>query len=143
MSVLRRPGGRWRLRVHHWAGRKPREAEGSYDVSHDITSDQGFGGSTPDSSTHQTHVFEGCEFDELVVGRAIHVEQMDATTWWMNVGGVTIHVAADREGRPTSVWVAGPGDYDAPVPGCAYRLTWGAHIVEPGQSPSGSATLIS
>ena len=101
-------------------------------MSHDVTSDAAFGGKVPDTDTHRTHVIEGTEFDELVVGGFLHVEQMDAGTWSINVGGVTVHVTADRDGRPKRVWVAGPDDYDMRRPGCTYRLTWGEHQEEPG-----------
>jgi hypothetical protein len=64
------------------------------------------------------------EFDELAVGKWLRIEQMDSGSWWMNVGGVTLWVRADRDGNPKSVAVFGPKDYDAPVEGCAYRLRW-------------------
>lgn len=67
----------------------------------------------------------GSEFDELVISRWFHLEQMDASTWWMNVGGVTVWVRADgRNGRPSSVAVYGPNDYDLPVAGCDYKCVW-------------------
>jgi hypothetical protein len=69
---------------------------------------------------------ESAEFDELVVGRWIHLEQMDTGTWWANIGGVTLWIRADRDGRPTSVSVYGPGDYGDPVAGCRYDCTWSA-----------------
>lgn len=131
MTALRRPGRRWRLLVHHWAGRPAGQREGGYDISHHVSPDPAFGGRYPDTPTSRTTVLPGCEFDELVVGSWLHVEQMDGGTWWMNIGGVTVHVTADRDGRPRHVWVAGPDDYDAPVDGCTYRLTWGKHIEEP------------
>jgi hypothetical protein len=64
------------------------------------------------------------EFDELVVGKWLHVEQMDSGRWWMNVGGVTIWLHADRDGRPTHVTVYGPLDYAHPEPGCKYECAW-------------------
>src|SRR5262245_30899941 len=51
---------------------------------------------------------------------------MDAGLWWADIGGVTVWVKADRDGRPTAVDVYGPGDYAGPVEGCAYRLAWSA-----------------
>jgi hypothetical protein len=54
------------------------------------------------------------EFDELVVGKWIHLEQMDSGSWWMNVGGVTVWIRADRDGNPKRVTVYGPGDYADP-----------------------------
>jgi hypothetical protein len=71
-------------------------------------------------------VLEGTEFDELVVGRWIHLEQMDTGRWWMNVGGVTVNITADRDGRPKVVDVYGPGDYGEAVEGCRYSLAWSA-----------------
>lgn len=127
---LRRPGGRWRLRVHHWAGRPAGRREGEYDVSHDVTSDPAFGGRIPDTDTHQTHVIEGTEFDELVVGSFLHAEQLDTGLWWINLGGVVVWVKADRDGRPKDVWVCGPDDFDEPRDGCTYRLNWGKHVEE-------------
>lgn len=62
------------------------------------------------------------EFDELVVDQWCHIEQMGDNYWWMNIGGVTLHVTADREGRPKRVTVDMPGNYALPVEGCEYRL---------------------
>ena len=71
-------------------------------------------------------VLEGTEFDEMVIGRWIHLEQQDAGEWWMSIGGVVVNVTADRDGRPRRVDVYGPGDYDGPAEGCAYSVTWSA-----------------
>ncbi len=98
-KTLRRAGAPWRLLAHEYVGR------GQYGDPHDIE--------IPDT-----------EFDELVVGQWIHIEQMDTGKWWMAVGGVTVLVKADADGKPTRVSVFGPGDYDAPVEGCSYELTW-------------------
>jgi len=43
------------------------------------------------------------ELNELVVGSWLHVEQMDTGSWWMDVGGLTVNVRADRHGRPLRV----------------------------------------
>jgi len=43
------------------------------------------------------------EFDELVVGERLRVEQMDTGSWWMDVGGLTVNVSVDRDGRPLRV----------------------------------------
>jgi hypothetical protein len=110
---LRRSGSPWTVRVHTWDG----------DVqtpSHTISNREVWA----DSEHHRGHLFPAAEFDELVVGRWLHVEQMDNATWWMNIGGVTVHVSADREGRPTWVRVSGPHDYDEPREGCAYEVDW-------------------
>jgi len=105
MSPRRRlPGTRWRFLAHH----APTGRGGMYGSPIAARSDD-----------HPTSVF-----DELVVDRWLHVEQMNSGQWWMNVGGVTLLVDVDREGLPRRVMVHGPGDYDVPFPGCDYRLTW-------------------
>ena len=91
MRRLRRAGTPWRVLAHHPDGT----------TSHDTESDQ-------------------TEFDELVVGRWLHVEQMDTGSWWADVGGVTLLVRVDRDGRPTHVTTYPAGGYADRVPGCAY-----------------------
>lgn len=49
---------------------------------------------------------------------------MDAGQWWIAIGGVTVNVTADRDGRPRKVDVFGPDDYDGRREGCRYSLTW-------------------
>jgi hypothetical protein len=110
---LRRSGSPWTLRVHTWD-------DDVQTPSHTVSNR-----AVPaDSEHHRGHLFPQAEFDELVVGRWLHVEQMDNATWWMNVGGVTVHVNADREGRPRRVRVNGPLDYDEPREGCEYEIEW-------------------
>lgn len=110
---LRRAGSPWTMRVHTWNG----------DVqtpSHTISNR-----AVPrDSEYHRGHLLPQAEFDELVVGQWLHVEQMDDSTWWMNIGGVTVHASVDPEGRPTLVRVDGPLDYDEPREGCVYEIEW-------------------
>lgn len=77
----------------------------------------------PDGETHSIEVPD-TEFDELVVGQWIHIEQMSNTTWWMCIGGVTVWVRVGRNGKPRSVSVFGPGVNDGPVEGCDYKLAW-------------------
>jgi len=68
-----------------------------------------------------THAdYEPSEFDELVIGRWLHLEQMDTGLWWMSVAGVTVHVRADRDGNPLKVWIESPGALA--VPGCSYEI---------------------
>lgn len=98
------PGTRWRFLAH----RAPTRRGGMYGEPIDVRSDDA------DPSV----------FDEIVVDRWLHVEGMTATQWWLNVAGVTLHVDVDRDGRPVRCTVHGPGDYDNPVPGCEYDLTW-------------------
>ena len=111
---LRTAGAQWRLLAHERRGQ--RRSHGIGPADH------------PENSQHHVHhdLPEAVEFDELVVGRWLHVEQMDSGVWWMNVGGVTVLVSADRDGRPKRVTVYGPGDYDDPVAGCGYECTWSA-----------------
>lgn len=76
---------------------------------------------------HSRHIeLPGTDFDELVVGRFLHLEQMDVGTWWANICGVTLWIRADRDGKPVSISVSGPGDYANAEPGCEYRLEWSA-----------------
>jgi hypothetical protein len=118
VASLRRPGGRWRLLAHEWLGRG--DPSGMlYGTAHHVSSASG-----KDGEHRKHHHLPGTEFDELVVGSAIHIEQMGANVYWMNVGGVTLHVAVDRDGRPKRVTVHGPGDYAGAVDGCEYELAW-------------------
>lgn len=139
MPRLRRAGSPWRLLVHDWLGTG---GATKYGASHDVTNDPTFGGipdrllteparqALAESRTRAKKlgctetVLPNTEFDELVVGRWLHVEQMDTGFWWMDVGGVTLQVSVDREGRPKSVTVYGPNDYAEPVPGVEYECTW-------------------
>lgn len=105
MSKLRRAGARWRVLAHEPDGRSlsvetyPKDHSGGLQRVVDAS---------------------GTEFDELVVGQFFHMEQMDSGVWWMNIGGVTVWVKADRDGRPLSVDVFEPGAYAEPVDGVKY-----------------------
>jgi hypothetical protein len=77
-----------------------------------------------DGEHRRHHHLPGTEFDELVVGKWLHVEQMNTGVWWMNVGGVTLTVKVDRDGRPQRVTTFGPGSYAGPVEGVEYELVW-------------------
>ena len=123
-SRLRRPGSPWTVRVHTWT-------DGEQTPTHSFSNRS----VSADTEHHRGHLFPNAEFDELVVGRWLHVEQMDNSSWWMNIGGVTLHVTADRDGRPVRVDVDGPGDYDEPREGCEYSLTWTATPTETGEVP--------
>jgi hypothetical protein len=117
---LRRAGAKWRILVH------PVQDDGSYGPPHDISSDRRFGGEAADYSARLLEL-PRTEFDELVIGDWLHLEQMDSGTWWMDIGGVTVWVRADRDGRPRSVVVFGPGDYAPVVEGVKYggpALEW-------------------
>jgi hypothetical protein len=127
MSRPRRAGSPWRLLAHEWLP----------GTSHHVTNKVTFGGRTPDGEFSKTHLIEGTEFDELVVGHWIHIEQMTSSVFWMNISGVTINVRVDRDGRPRSVDVYGPDDYASAEPGVAYSLAW-AHpdsYTAPGVAP--------
>lgn len=115
-ETLRRAGGRWRLLVHEWVGGTPK-----YGTAHHVQPNPG-----QDDEGSQTHVLPGTEFDELVVGSWLHAEQMDTGLWWVYLGGVTVFVDVDRDGRPRRVNVYGPGDYDDTVEGCTYESVWSA-----------------
>jgi hypothetical protein len=125
---LRRPGSPWRILVHEWISARRsdgvRYGTGTYGTSHRVSNDPAFGGLTQDGPHVNNVTLSGTEFDELVIGRWIHLEQMDATQWWLAIGGVTVLVTADRDGRPRRVSVFGPHDYDGPVEGCTYELKW-------------------
>ena len=140
MSRLRRPGSPWRLLAHQWLGSNSKTGF-RYGRSFDVSNDSGAPGRRAETLRRLSEmkpgmepltddtsytVCEGTEFDELVVGRWIHIEQMDSTVWWLNIGGITVNVTVDRDGRPKVVDVYGPGDYGEPVPGCKYMLTWSA-----------------
>lgn len=131
MAKPRRAGSPWRILVHSM------EPGGGSGDSWNVASDSRFGGGDGKDTTvelggrtyHQRHIeLPGTDFDELVIGRHgwMHLERKGVGTWWINVGGVVIWVEADREGRPTSVSVHGPGDYNHPVEGCTYELVWSA-----------------
>lgn len=122
---LRRSGSPWTLRVHTWT-------EGMQTPTHTVSNQE----VPADGEHHHGHLLPAAEFDELVVGRWLHVEQMDDHAWWMNIGGVTVHVTADRDGRPTRVSVDGPEDYDAPREGCEYSLNWTGTATETTEETS-------
>jgi hypothetical protein len=128
----RRAGSPWRILVHEYAGERK-----AYDVSNDPAAPGRHAETTrrlnemrpdlpPSEEATAVTVLAGTEFDELVVGKWIHLEQMDTGRWWMNVGGVTVNISADRDGRPRRVSVYGPGDYAEPEEGCTYEVEWSA-----------------
>lgn len=125
---IRRAGTPWRILVH-WM----EPADGSGDSWH-VASDRTFGGGgedrdiqAGDRTFHVRHIeLPGTDFDELVVSRWCHLEQMGVGVYWLNLAGITITVTADRDGRPERVQVEGPGVNDDPVPGCVYELDWDA-----------------
>lgn len=123
----RRPGGKWRALAHEYVGRKLGHGM-LYRDTHNI--DPGGDGTCTVEQHGNYRVFHhslpNTEFDELVIGRWLHLEQMGSNDWWMNVGGVTLWVWADRDGKPTRVNVHGPGDYDYPAAGCKYSCEWTA-----------------
>ena len=108
----RTAGSRWRLLVHDAKGRALTKARhfASYPLRN----------ATPTLADVVT--LTDTEFDEIVVGHWLHVEAMDHSTYWMNVGGVTLFVTADRDGRPTQVSVYPAGTYDKKVDGCTYKI---------------------
>lgn len=128
MTRLRRAGNPWRILVHQ------AEPHGASGDAYNVASDNTFGGGTGEDTSvvadrktyHQRHIeLAGTELDELVVGKWIHIEQMNTGYWWMNIGGVTVHVKADRDGNAKHVTVHGPDDWSSAVAGCGYTLDWG------------------
>lgn len=120
---VRLAGSRWRLLVHRWVG--PGRPDGCrYDYAYELASRPPR--CEPDSEHGEHHTFAGTEFDELVVSSWLHIEQYGPGRWWLDIGGVRVHVTADRDGRPTHVMVHGPGEYDEARPGVRYELAWGA-----------------
>lgn len=117
-AALRRPGGRWRLLVHEWLGRGHPSGI-LYGTSHGVSPEP-----REDYEHYRHHHLPDAEFDELVVESWLHVEQMDACVWKLDVGGVTLHVRVDRNGRPKRVVIHGPDEVADPVPGCDYELVW-------------------
>ena len=130
MTRPRRAGSHWRLLVHDIHGPEPRMSGAAHNVySHQRAADRHAKvrdrlGDYPTKDEETVTVLPGTEFDELVVGKFFHMEQMNVGYWYLNVAGVIIHVRADRDGRPKHVMVHGPGDYDYPVDGCTYELCW-------------------
>jgi hypothetical protein len=115
--MARVAGGRWRILVHDYLGRN------RFGVAHHVASDRTLGGGKGEDSQWEKHTeIPDTEFDELVIGNWIHLEQMSTGTWWMNIAGVTVWVKADRDGRPKRVTVYGPDTEGERVPGCEYRL---------------------
>ena len=112
-SRRRRPGGYWRFLAHE----APQPGERMCGPA-----------ITDESTKHPPSIF-----DEIVVDRWLHVEQMDVSRWWMNVGGVTVWIEVSRDGKPRQVTVYGPGDYDDPAEGCDYSLAWSAE--DTGRGP--------
>lgn len=124
---VRRAGAYWRLLVHevipgqfmngaaHNVYSHQRDAVRHFEVRAGV-------GDYPTKDEESVTVLPGTEFDEFVCGRWLHVEQMDSGVWWMDVGGVTLWVRVDRDGRPKSVTVYSPGNYDNPRNGCTYEI---------------------
>jgi len=126
---LRRAGSPWRLLVHE---------PGPDGTSHDVTNRPTYGGTAlPNTDRRRTHVLAATEFDELAVGRWLHVEQMEAGRWWMNIGGVTVWIEADRDGRPRNIAITGPAVHDTAAPECTYELNWNQPA--PPQPPNAEA----
>jgi hypothetical protein len=49
------------------------------------------------------HQYGPAQFDEFVVDHWLHIEQMSAHWWWMDVGGVQINIRVDKDGNATRV----------------------------------------
>lgn len=44
---------------------------------------------------------ENCQFDELVIDKWLHLEQMNDNFWWMRLGDCRIEIHLDDAGKPT------------------------------------------
>jgi hypothetical protein len=79
-----RPGTSWRTLAHHEA-------------------DDGMRHTTIEtaSSDHPDRTV----FDELVIDRWLHLEQMDVDTWWMRLGPLDISVQVGRNGEALYVGI--------------------------------------
>ena len=127
----RKPGTRWRLKVNDDLGTRMLGAARDFS-SETMNTYPDLERSLPEEfRSHHTDV-SGTIFDELVVDRWLHVEAMQSNVWWMNVGGVTLHVTVDRDGHPKAVSVHMPGSYDYGREGCTYTLDHEAH--DPGDT---------
>jgi hypothetical protein len=118
--VTARTGGtRWRILVHD---RLPHRGPDGvlYGTAHSIASHPDLAGE--DREHFNPLVFPSTEFDELVVSHWLHIEQMNASLWCIDAGGVMLSVTVDRDGRPRQVTVEGPEDDRHP--GCVYRCEW-------------------
>lgn len=43
-------------------------------------------------------------FDEVVVGKWLHLERMNTGYWWMRLGNKEADITVDTRGRATVVW---------------------------------------
>jgi hypothetical protein len=131
---LRTAGSRWRILVHE---RIPGERMSgrAFDITSDPRAIERHAETMrrlnemrpdlpPSPDTTVVTVLPGTEFDELVIGKFLHLEMMDTNLWWCSIGGVVLNIRADRDGNPKQVDVFGPGTYDDPVPGCEYSCAW-------------------
>lgn len=133
---IRRPGSPWRLLVHEWVGRK-KGTSLTYGAAHDVSNGErplprtlGADVIATIQANRERHIADGlrvdhilpanCEFDELVVGQWLHVEQQDSGLWWMSIAGHVLWVDVDRDGRPTCVRHYEPGEHAERVEGCTY-----------------------
>lgn len=74
--------------------------------------------SPDDHPSGELHLLpRGTEFDEVVAGQWLHVEQTDDLSWWCSIGGVFLDVRIAADGRPVHVMFRGIED---PRPGCTY-----------------------
>lgn len=124
-AVKKRSAGRnWRLLVHGARN----VGDEMYGAAHNVYSHQTAAdhheqirqrlGEYPTKDEETVTVLPDTEFDELVVDQWLHIEQMDSNYWWMNVGGVTVHVTTTKDGKPKRVSV----ELDNMVDGCEYLI---------------------
>lgn len=102
------PGTSWRFLVHD-----DDDVQKSSDKPYHVTSHP---------QEYSDLVLPDTVFDELVVDKWLHVEQMDDDLWWMDVGGVVIWVTVGENGQPRVVRVVHPDEHAGPTPGCYYDI---------------------
>lgn len=104
---------RWRILCH-----SPSRSGGTWSAGNHRTETENL---TGEPRPHHTSAEpDQTEFDELVVGHWLHIEEQDDCMWWMDVGGVVLWITVKGDGQPRSVTVYAPGDYNMPVEGCEY-----------------------
>ena len=94
---------RWRILCHTRDG----SSAGTWSAGNHAT----------ENDSHDDVQPQSTEFDELVVGHWLHIEEMDTRVWWIDIGGIVIWVHVRKDGRPKSVFV----EQQHSVDGCTYK----------------------
>jgi hypothetical protein len=93
--MRRASGARWRVSAYAW-NRQTRMFGNSFEAGSLVD--------TPDDPWRTSVPTPDMEVDEVVIGRWLHLEQMNSRDWWLNVAGVVLNIRVDREGRPRRCW---------------------------------------